>query len=99
MRSKLNMGEAIGNDTLIATVHSSADVYVFNRGDGQDTIDDATSGPGLNNKLAFGVGVADQDLWFSRSNNHLLVQALGEGGRYKSTTGTSALTIVSRRCT
>lgn len=67
-----------GNDTITGTWN--ADTYLFDRGDGSDSITDV--GPSsTTDKLVFGEGISDQDLWFSRSGNHLLVQVLGDDGQ------------------
>jgi trimeric autotransporter adhesin len=49
----------LGNDTL--TGGSGNDTYVFNRGDGRDTVDD-TDATGAVNTLRFGPGVANSDV-------------------------------------
>jgi len=71
-----------GNDTITGTEYN--DTYVFNRGDGADTITDwgfhSTASQQLD-RLSFGAGIANGDLWFSRSGNHLVVQVLGDGGQ------------------
>ena len=64
----------IGNDTLQAG--AGDDVYIFNLGDGQDTIID---GPGGGNDIIrFGAGISQSDLTFSATtvNNitHLIVK-------------------------
>ncbi len=71
-----------GNDSLSGS--NFADTYVFNRGDGADTITDSGAHSGnsvYGDRLVFGQGIADQDLWLSRSGDHLLVQVLGAGGQ------------------
>ncbi len=37
--------------------------------------------PLYRDKLVFGEGIADQDVWLSRSGNHLQIDLLGDGGR------------------
>ncbi len=71
-----------GNDSITGSFY--ADTYQFNRGDGSDTIND--NGPhsgavSYNDRLIFGDGITDQELWFSRSGNDLHVQVLGDGGK------------------
>jgi Ca2+-binding RTX toxin-like protein len=65
-----------GNDLIQSG--GSADTYLFNRGDGQDTINDYGNGtaPGTD-KLVFGAGIAKSDIIFSRSGNNLLVSSHG----------------------
>ena len=71
-----------GNDTMTGGGYN--DIYVFNRGDGSDTITDygthGTSSIYLDS-LNFGPGITEEDLWFSRSGKDLLVQVLGDGGQ------------------
>ncbi|MDP3835690.1 MAG: calcium-binding protein, partial [Hydrogenophaga sp.] len=71
-----------GNDTLTGSYF--ADTYIFNRGDGTDVISDnglhSTSST-YSDKLIFGEGIADEDVWLSRSGNDLRVQLLGDGGQ------------------
>jgi Ca2+-binding RTX toxin-like protein len=67
-----------GNDTIQGTDYF--DVYRFDRGDGSDVITD-TGSSAYTDAIAFGAGIADQDLWFSRTSNHLLVQVMGDGGQ------------------
>ncbi|MBV2183037.1 MAG: putative Ig domain-containing protein, partial [Rhizobium sp.] len=64
-----------GNDVL----HGGAgcDAYVFNRGDGLDVIDDATEA-GVGNIIAFGEGIAVDDLSF-RMDGSTLEIAYGVG--------------------
>lgn len=53
-----------GNDTLRGgTGH---DTYLFNVGDGIDTIEDAT-GPGEGNRIQFGTGITHTDLTFTQN--------------------------------
>ena len=35
----------------------------------------------FNDRLVFGTGIGDSELWFSRSGNDLLVQVLGDDGQ------------------
>jgi Ca2+-binding RTX toxin-like protein len=72
-----------GNDTITGSVY--ADIYRFNRGDGADTITD-NRGSGYapydtTDKLIFGEGITEQDVWLSRSGNHLLIDLMGDGGQ------------------
>ena len=51
------------------------DAYIYNRGDGQDTIYD-TAG---SDSLIFGDDIDIADLWFTRSGNHLIVNVADNG--------------------
>lgn len=68
-------GEA-GNDTLKGGTGS--DIYLFNLGDGIDTIDDtATSGEG--NRILFGVGITQSDLRFDKAGSVLTIHVKNGG--------------------
>lgn len=63
-----------GDDRLVGSANS--DIYVFNRGDGQDTIydyDPGYGGWGSSDTIRFGTGIAQADLVVRRSGNHLVV--------------------------
>jgi Ca2+-binding RTX toxin-like protein len=61
-----------GNDTF--TSGGSADTYVFNRGDGQDTIFDVDSyGNNMTDRVVFGAGITQSDLTFTQSNSDLVI--------------------------
>ncbi|MCU7935152.1 MAG: calcium-binding protein [Candidatus Thiodiazotropha sp. (ex Dulcina madagascariensis)] len=64
----------IGNDRLFG--ESGSDEYLFNLGDGQDTILDETKGGASDrNRLGFGEGITSEAVRFSRDNiNDLLIQ-------------------------
>ena len=63
----------LGNDRLVSG--GSADTYLFNRGDGQDTIVDLdTWGNGKLDKIVFGAGIAVGDLALSRIGYNLVVK-------------------------
>ncbi len=74
-----------GNDTLNGS--NLADTYRFNRGDGSDTITDSgthsTSNAAYIDKIVFGEGISEQDVWLSRSGNHLLIDLMGDGGQMR----------------
>lgn len=57
-----------GNDRIQSG--TSADTYLFDRGDGQDTINDY----GGADKLVFGAGIAASDITLSRSGAHLVIK-------------------------
>ena len=64
-----------GNDRIQSG--GSADTYLFNRGDGQDTIsDDGTggSGPVGMDTLVFGAGIVASDLLISHFGNDLIIR-------------------------
>ncbi|WP_453912164.1 calcium-binding protein [Vogesella fluminis] len=66
-----------GND--IITGGHNADTYRLNLGDGQDVINDNQSyaQAGINDQLLFGVGIATEQLWFSRDGSNLQVSIIG----------------------
>jgi Ca2+-binding RTX toxin-like protein len=73
-----------GNDTLIGGAGNDTlnggtgnDTYVFGRGDGKDVISDYDRTRGNTDTLAFGTGIADDQIWLSRSGNDLLVSIIG----------------------
>lgn len=72
-----------GNDLLFGGPGS--DTYVFNLGDGQDTISDVVFSNATqsdSNILNFkGSGIDHNKLWFTRSNDDLLVQIIGSSDR------------------
>ncbi|MCP1456103.1 calcium-binding protein [Pseudomonas kilonensis] len=65
----------MGNDTLSGGYFS--DTYLFNRDDGQDTINEYDPGYGATDVLAFGADVSPQDLWFRRSGSDLEISVVG----------------------
>ena len=81
LSTTLNGGR--GNDYLQGSY--AGDIYVFNRGDGQDTIEDSGDrtdlvGEQYNNKygklldvIEFGAGITKNDLSFSKLGNNLIV--------------------------
>lgn len=52
------------------------DTYLFARGDGQDTINNVSSGAG-NDQLHFASGIGESELWFSREGDDLVTSVLG----------------------
>ncbi|MDO8291140.1 MAG: calcium-binding protein [Parvibaculum sp.] len=61
-----------GNDRIVSG--SSKDTYVFNRGDGQDTIWDYNSfGSAGADKILFGAGIVQGDLRVTNSSGHIVV--------------------------
>jgi Ca2+-binding RTX toxin-like protein len=69
---RLNGGA--GNDSLIGG--QGADIYVVALGGGSDLISNADTDLGAD-KLVFGAGIAEDQLWFMRNGNDLLVSVLG----------------------
>jgi serralysin len=63
-----------GNDTL--TGGQGADIYVVALGGGSDLISNADTDLAAD-KLLFGAGIAEDQLWFARSGNDLVVSVLG----------------------
>ncbi|HEY7987518.1 MAG TPA: calcium-binding protein, partial [Methylophilaceae bacterium] len=64
-----------GNDTIVAG--GGSDTYVFNRGDGTDSITDiGTSSAGTpgSDTIVFGAGIVQSDLHTSRVGNNLIIQ-------------------------
>ena len=67
-----------GNDTLRGA--GGADTYVFNRGDGADTIHDTVGGGDAGQDLIrFGDGITADDLRFTVSGNNLIIQVTDGG--------------------
>ena len=63
-----------GNDFLMGGAGN--DTYVFNRGDGQDSIDDL-DGLGATNTLRFGTGIADTDVVGYRVGDDMVLKLKG----------------------
>lgn len=72
-----------GNDYLQGAYED--DIYVFNRGDGQDTVEDTGGRTDLVDVIEFGAEISKDDLIFKRVNNDLLIQV--------GLTGSDSLTI------
>ena len=72
-----------GDDVITASDFWSPDTYVFNVGDGKDTITDyggSTAlgyGAGLDDTLKFGAGINSSQLWFRKVGNDLDVTRIG----------------------
>jgi len=64
-----------GNDTLYGGFGN--DTYSFARSNGQDVIEDVDASIGNLDKLTFGTGVANDQLWFSQSGQDLVVSIIG----------------------
>jgi Ca2+-binding RTX toxin-like protein len=63
-----------GNDKM--TGGEGADIYRFNRGGQQDTITNADTDLSPD-KLLFGAGIGEDDLWFAKSGSNLVLTVLG----------------------
>lgn len=75
-----------GNDALIGNYYDGYwgtyngvgnDIYLFGRGDGQDTIYDADSTAGNLDKLIFKAGILPGEVSMSRSGDHLILKIVG----------------------
>ena len=69
-----------GNDTLIGGKGNDRlegsygdDIYIWNLGDGFDTIDDYNGGNTDNDTIKFGEGISFEDLLFERDGNDLVI--------------------------
>gem|GEM_PF-250245 len=69
----------LGNDTLSGGAGS--DTYLFNTGDGQDTIDNYDSGVARVDVLSFGTGIVAADVAARRSGNDLVLTFAGNDDR------------------
>ena len=67
-----------GGDTMHGSYHS--DTYVFNRGDGSDTINETSYGYAHTDTLRFGAGIAVADVGARREGNDLVVNVAGQAG-------------------
>ncbi|WP_199610552.1 calcium-binding protein [Flocculibacter collagenilyticus] len=63
-----------GNDTLIGG--EGDDIYMFEQGDGQDVINNVSSGDDVD-QLHFANGISQDQLWFSQQEDDLLIQIVG----------------------
>ncbi len=68
-----------GNDYL--TGEGGSDTYVFNSGWGQDTIGNYDASSGRSDVIAFGDGIATDQLWFRRVNADLEVSVIGSSDK------------------
>ncbi|HEY1386004.1 MAG TPA: calcium-binding protein, partial [Dongiaceae bacterium] len=67
-----------GNDTLVGG--QGADTYLFGLGGGADIISNSDTDLGAD-KMVFGGGIAQDQLWFARSGSDLIVSVLGTSDR------------------
>jgi Ca2+-binding RTX toxin-like protein len=74
-----------GNDTLNGS--HQANTYRFNHGDGSDVITDSgthsTSNSTYIDRIQFGEDILEEDVWLSRSGNHLLIDLMDDGGQMR----------------
>lgn len=63
-----------GNDTLQGG--EGSDTYIFNRGDGQDTIIESGSVYKYTDSISFGTGINVEDVKFTKSGNDLIVSII-----------------------
>ncbi|WP_137975166.1 calcium-binding protein [Pseudomonas sp. F(2018)] len=81
LRTDVNYSDAnllaggTGNDTLYGSYKN--DTYLFNLGDGVDTIVETSSVAGAVDTLRFGSDIDAEELWLSRSGNDLKLQVVG----------------------
>jgi len=81
----------VGNDTLVGGAGNDtmqggngADVYVYNLGDGNDTINNQdTTGDRVKDKLKFGEGIGVEDVEISRNGNDMIIKILTTGESIK----------------
>ncbi|NOT83336.1 MAG: hypothetical protein HOP02_00850 [Methylococcaceae bacterium] len=78
-----NLFGGLGNDTLTGLAGNDFlnggagnDVYIFNRGDGQDTIDN-TDLLTATDILRFGAGISDTNIFAVQSGNHMFLKIQG----------------------
>ncbi|MDF2444858.1 MAG: Hemolysin-type calcium binding domain protein [Moraxellaceae bacterium] len=78
------LGGAAGNDSLIGGAGNDTliggdgdDTYSFDRGDGQDTVDNIDSAGGGGDQVSFGSSVAHNQLWFEQLGDHLVISIIG----------------------
>jgi Ca2+-binding RTX toxin-like protein len=65
--TQVNAG--VGNDTIVDQTINNTN-YIFNLGDGQDSIRDSSSAA---DQISFGVGISAEQLHFSQSGNDLVI--------------------------
>ncbi|RDE18038.1 hypothetical protein DV711_18105 [Motiliproteus coralliicola] len=70
-----------GNDRLEG--YASSDTYVFNRGDGQDVINDHNGGYSATDVIEFGGGISSEELWLTRDANDLVIDTIGNSDQIR----------------
>ena len=70
----------MGNDTLSGG--DGDDIYHFSQGDGRDIINNSDTDTTINDLVVFD-DIAYDDLWLSRSGDHLLIDVIGAGDQVK----------------
>ncbi|AXW07499.1 calcium-binding protein [Ralstonia solanacearum] len=68
-----------GNDYLVG--NDGSDTYVFNSGWGQDTLYNYDTSTGHSDVIAFGEGIATDQIWFRRVNTDLEVSVIGSADK------------------
>jgi hypothetical protein len=68
-----------GNDAITGWRYS--DTYLFNAGDGQDTITDYSAGWAGTDLLKLGPGIAADQIWFEKAGNDLELSIIGTSDR------------------
>ncbi|WP_302794944.1 calcium-binding protein [Ralstonia pseudosolanacearum] len=78
----------VGNDTLEGGAgndylngNEGSDTYVFNSGWGQDAVNNYDTSAGRSDVIAFGNGIATDQLWFRRVNADLEVSVIGSSDK------------------
>ena len=64
-----------GNDYLSGD--SGADTYLFGKGSGSDTINNYSASSTENDRVNFGAGVSERQIWFQRSGDNLELSLIG----------------------
>ena len=78
-RQQVNRFEGgLGNDTIIGGC--SQDIYIFNQGDGHDTIEDPDTYAGQLDRIEFGAGLKVENLSVSFSENDILLEFKDDSG-------------------
>lgn len=70
-----------GNDRLEGG--TGADLYLFGRGDGQDTLVENDNADATDDVLRFADGIDADQLWFRKQGDHLDVTIIGTGDRMR----------------
>lgn len=68
-----------GNDLI--TGNKGNNTYIFNSGDGQDTIQNYSQGPSLKDQIILGPGISTHQLWFSQVGVDLVLSILGSADK------------------
>jgi Ca2+-binding RTX toxin-like protein len=68
-----------GNDRLEGGL--GADIYLFGRGDGQDTLVDTDASAGVQDVLRFGRDIAAEQIWMRKLGNNLEITLIGSSDK------------------